>query len=117
MDPISYPTLEISGREVSLKFRQYDVIALSKAGIDLQNMKPLSLLSAAGIEQNLLLLKHAVAHEIEISVDELSKQFEFGDAARIDLALASAIKKAASQIAGTMAASAVETAKTTEAVQ
>lgn len=100
MDPVQYPTIQLNGQEIALKFRLSDILALAEAGIDIWQMKAVALNSVDGIRQTVRLLKHAVAHQQpDLTESALAEMIDFGSIAKIDAALGESIKKAASQIA------------------
>jgi hypothetical protein len=102
IDPIEYPKIRVGGRDIEVRFRQFDIIQLKKLhGIDL--LQPteakLLLMSIENLERNLILLKHGIAHDSpEVTVDDLSKEFDFDRMAEVDSVLSDAIKKARSRL-------------------
>lgn len=97
-DPVDYPLLTIGGKEYELKLRQYDVLQLLKNGVDIFNLPKIPLMSGEGIQRNLKLLQAAIAHQEEVSIEDLSKQLDFALVGQIEVALGESIKKAAAQI-------------------
>lgn len=98
MDPVSYPKICIAGIDYEVKFRQWDIIALSKDGVNLFAMPKLALLDPEAFERSNLILKHAIAHQVDLTVEEIGKGLDLGQAGEVDQILAEAIKKAQSQI-------------------
>ncbi len=115
-DPILYPTVQIDGKPVEVKFRCGDILRMKKAGVDIFEVSTLK--GAAAVERMLTLLQYGIAHHMNKTVDELADAIDLGNLAVYSLAVTESIKKVSPQAAAALATlQAMAPRTTTETVQ
>ena len=92
-DPVSYPTVQIDGKAVEVKFRCGDIIRLKKVHkIEIEKLDTGNL--ADNLERSLTILSAGISHQVKKTVDELMDSINFADFKDIAAAIGESLKKA-----------------------
>jgi len=92
-DPIQYPTVNLGGKKVEVKFRCGDIIRLKKTyGVELEKV---DLKGADAIERAMILLAVGVHHAMpDVTPDSVADLVDLSQLKGISEAIAESIKKA-----------------------
>jgi hypothetical protein len=95
LEPViqTYPTIQIEGRQIEVRFKLGDVLRLQKEhGIDI-------LAPDFGVERTLTILAMGISHEIHKTPQELGDLFDFGDISYVGEIVSQALKKVSTEAA------------------
>jgi hypothetical protein len=114
-DPIHYPTVDIDGAKVEVKFRCGDIIRMKKANIDIGDKTALK--GADAIERMLTFLQYGLSHAMTITVDSLADKIDLAQLPVYTLAVNEALKKVSPQAAEALKILQAQTIPTSDAIQ
>lgn len=92
-DPVIYPTVNIDGKPIEVKFRCGDIIRLKKVhGIEIEKLDTGNL--ASNLEQSLTILSAGISHAVTKTTEELGDLIAFTDFKDVAAAIGNSLKKA-----------------------
>lgn len=91
-DPVQYPRIKIGDEFVRLRFRCGDILRLEAEGLDIFALPQAT--GTAAVKMFMTLLKHAIAHDRTVSIEELADAVDYADLGEVQTLLTAAIKKA-----------------------
>lgn len=92
-DPIQYPTVNLGGQVVEVKFRVGDIIRLKKEHqIDITEKREMKGVEA--FEHIVVMLQAGIAHKIQKSTDEIADLIDLADLSSVTDAITGAMGKA-----------------------